>query len=147
MMDRKRITVKNASRVDGDEVLHREANILGRYLIKRAPHEAAVSLYIEALGVKPCAMSEREHKRLAFVRRHPWALGLVDAGLAVVDSTSEVRRRIYIMFSILESMPHHHDQFLPVRRKWWFLFAVGLTSVIGVGKTIIGSMLVKAITE
>lgn len=146
-MGRKLITVKNVSMVDSDEILRREANILGRYLVKRTPHEATISLYIKALEAKPRAMNEHEHKHLAFVRHHPWALGLVDAGLTVVDSTSEVRRRIYIMFSILESTPHHHDQFLPIRRKWWYFFAISITGVIGVGKTMIGSMLVKVIAE
>lgn len=143
--DRKYITVEKVS-VDSDEILRREANIFGRYIINRVPNEAAVSLYIKALGAEPGTISEREHKFLSFVRRYPSALGFVDAGLAVVDSNSEVRRRIYVMFSILESMPYHHDRFLPVRRKWWYAFAIGVTSVMGFIKIIIGSILVKVIT-
>lgn len=137
--------MKNSLKVDGDEILRREADILGRYLVNRAPHETVISLYIKALEARPHAMSAYEDRHLAFVRRHPRTLGLVDAGLALVDSASEIRRRIYIMFSILESTPHYLEQFLPARRKWWYVFAVGATGVVGVGKTIIGSMLVKVI--
>jgi hypothetical protein len=145
MIDRNCITATNSRGRDSDETLRREADIFGHYLVKRAPHEVAISLYINALEVRPHVMSEREHKHLAFVRRHPWALGFIDAGLAMVDSTSEIRRRIYIMFSILESTPHHLDRFLPTRRKWWYSFAIGTTGVVGVCKAMIGSMLVKVI--
>lgn len=90
-------------------------------------------------------MSTRERKRLTFIRRHPWALGFVDAGLTLIDSTSEIRHRIYIMFSILESSPRYHDRFLPVRRGRWYPAVVGATVVAGVVKTVIGTFLVKVI--
>jgi hypothetical protein len=90
-------------------------------------------------------MSEREHKRLTFIRRHPWALGFVDAGLTLVDSASELRHRIYIMFSILESSPRYHDRFLPTRRRWWYSVAVGAIIIVGAIRTITGTILVRVI--
>jgi hypothetical protein len=145
-MDRKRIAV-NSTATDSDEVLRREAEILGRYLVKRPLDEPAVSLYVNAVRNTAGVLNERERKRLAFVRRHPWALGLVDAGLNLVDSPAEVRHRIYLMFSILEASPGYHDRFLPVRRRWWFSIAVGATLIAAVARTIVGAIVVKAIVE
>ncbi len=42
-------------------------------------------------------------------------VGLLDAGLAVADPHSELRRRLYLMFAILESSPEYHELFLPPR--------------------------------
>jgi hypothetical protein len=143
-MDRKCITVESVTR-DSEEILRHEAMIFGRYLVKRLPDESAVALYVNAVKNRARAMSEREHERLAFIRRRPWALGLVDAGLALLDSTSELRHRIYIMFSILESSPHYHDRFMPVRRRWWYSFAVGATVITGAVRTMAGTIVVKVV--
>jgi hypothetical protein len=145
-MDRKCIAVESVT-VQTEEVLRREATIMGRYLIRRAPHESAVALYINSVKARAHGMSERERRLLAFIRRYPWALGLVDAGLTLVDSASELRHRIYLMFSILECSPHCHDRFLPIRRRWWYSIAVGATIIAGAAKTIIGIILVKVIVE
>lgn len=146
MLDRKCIIVKSVT-FDSDEVLRREASILGHYLVRRSPDESAVTLYVNSVKTRARTMSERERKRLTFVRRHPWALGFVDAGLTLVDSASELRHRIYLMFSILESSPHYHDRFLPIRRRWWYSAAFGGTIILGVTRTIIGSVLVKVIVQ
>lgn len=145
-MDRKCVIVKSVT-VDSDEALRREAGILARYLIRRVPDEPAVTLYVNAIKARSHAMSERERRRLVFIRRHPWALGFVDAGLTLVDSAAELRRRIYIMFSILESSPRYHDRFLPRGRRWWYSAAVGATVIIGAIRTIIGTILVKVIVQ
>lgn len=144
-MDRKCIIVKRVI-VDSDEVLRCEARVLGRYLVGGPPDEPAVTLYVNAIKTRACALNERERKRLAFIHRHPWALGFVDAGLTLIDSASEIRHRIYLMFSILESSPRYHDRFLPVRRSWWYSTVVGSTVVTGATRTIIGTILVKVIT-
>jgi hypothetical protein len=146
VLDRKRIIVKSVT-VDSDDVLHREASIFGRYLVKRSPDEPAVALYVNAVKTRMRDMSRRDRRRLAFVRRHPWALGFIDAGLTLVDAESEVRHRIYLMFSILESSPRYHDRFLPARRSRWYSIAVGTTVVIGAFRTVVGTILVKVIVQ
>jgi hypothetical protein len=146
VLDRKCIIVKSAT-IDSDEVLRREASIFGRYLIRRPPDESAVTLYVNAVKARATTLSERERKCLAFIRRHPWALGFVDAGLTLLDSAAELRHRLYVMFSILESSPHYHDRFLPTRRGWWYPIAFGTTVIIGVTRMIIGTILVKVIVQ
>jgi hypothetical protein len=126
-------------------VLRHEAVIFSNYLIGVAPDDPATSLYIKALRYRPGDVSKIDKARLAFVRNNPWMVRFVDSGLALVDPSSEVRRRIYIMFSVLEASPHYHNKFLPARRKWWYIFVVGLIGVKGVLKTAIGAVVVKAI--
>lgn len=138
-------TVKNVLKVDDTEILGREAEIFGSYLIHDAPRRDVVDLYIKALTHKPGVQTPQDRRRLDFVRRHPQLLRFVDPGLAVVNPSSEVRRRIYIMFSILEAVPYYHDYFLPKSRKWWYFFVVGLKGVWGLVKTAIGAVLVRAV--
>lgn len=146
MLERKCVIMKGVA-VDSDEVLRHEASIFGRYLLNRPPDEPAITLYVNAVKTRGHDVSEREHKALTFIRRHPRALGIVDAGFTLVDSASELRHRIHIMFSILESSPHYHDRFLPIRRRWWYSAAVGATVITGAIKTAIGTILVKVIVQ
>lgn len=49
---------------------------------------------------------------LAFALRHPSAMPLLDAGLALRRPDSAFRRRLLIMAAILEAQPQFSDKFL-----------------------------------
>jgi len=70
---------------------------------------------------------------------------MIDSGLALIKPHSEVRRRLYLMFAILESTPEYWKYFIPVRRSGWYIITiigVGLRSVL---RAIFGVILVKAL--
>jgi hypothetical protein len=131
--------------VNIDDAVRKEAVTFGRYLIGTTIHDAAVQVYAKALGANKVPVSAHDTRLLSFVRSHPQLVGLVDSGLAVVDSGSEVRRRIYVLFSILESMPDYHVHFLPQSRNPFYFINIGFAGAFGIIKTICGSILVKAI--
>lgn len=126
-------------------ILRHEAAIFSKYLIGVAPDDQAVTIYVKALQHRPGDVSKIDQARLRFVRNNPWMVRFVDSGLALVDPSSEVRRRIYTMFSVLEASPQYHNKFLPARRKWWYIFVIGLIGVKGLLKTAIGALVVKVI--
>jgi hypothetical protein len=125
-----------------------EATEFFRYLQKHQPvDEQAVRLYCRALAANPGKPSIKDQKLLTFIRRHPWSIGFIDSGLAIRRSSSEVRRRLYVMFSILETRPNLADDFLPQARKWWYIFIVVLTGVRAVFKSIFGVVLVAGVSR
>jgi hypothetical protein len=122
-----------------------QAEVFGSYLLGQPPSAAATKLYVQAMTANPGNQSARDIKLLAFVARHRWSLGFIDAGLAFVRPGAEVRRRLYVMFAILECMPEYHKLFLPQARSRWYLFVVMRAGLKGVINALIGSLFIKVL--
>ncbi|HEX8762461.1 MAG TPA: hypothetical protein VF733_01760 [Candidatus Saccharimonadales bacterium] len=131
--------------VANDNRLAREAAIFCRYLIGRKPVPKVAELYVHALRTKPGKVTRTDDKLLKFIRRCPWSAGFIDAGLSVINTDSEVRRRIYVTFSIIEAMPEYADRFLPKKRCFWYLFVLLFAGLRGVLRTFVGVILVKVV--
>jgi hypothetical protein len=123
----------------------KQALLFSRYLISRTPVIKVEELYIHAMRAASQHVSARDRRLLAFIARHPWAVGFVDAGLSIVDPDSEVRRRIYVTLSILETMPNYADAFLPKERSFWYIGALLYTAMRGVLRSAVGVLLVKVV--
>ncbi len=124
-------------------ILELEASLFTRYLIGRDISPQASRLYITAVGSsKP---NTADKKLLDFMVKHPRSIGLIDAGLVIHNSTSEARRRLYVMLAILEASTENHDLFLPTKRNPFYIFAVGLSGLRAVVKAVLGLLLVKVI--
>ena len=128
-----------------DLSLRQEAEIFGRYLVKRPPGDAAKTLYSHAIRSTPTTIEIKDQKILQFILHNAWSIGLVDSGLALLKPASEVRRRLYIMFSILESTPECSDIFLAKKRNPFYLLIILLSGVRAIIKGLVGSLLVKII--
>lgn len=95
--------------------LRREAVWLARYLIDAKPSDALVERYIRANAkVLTEPPTVRDVAVLAFVHRHPWSLGLLDAGTAFTRGAPLLRRKLVVMMAILEATPEHIDETAPV---------------------------------
>ncbi len=127
-----------------DHALEQEAAHFASYFLKDSSSKAVIDLYEKALTDCPVP-SERDKKLLAFIAKNPSLTGLVDAALAFTDPHSEVRRRLYIMFAILESQPEHCDSFLPVKRNPFYVFIIAWVGFVSVWKTFLGIILLKVI--
>jgi len=90
--------------VSDPTVLARDAGHNGRYIVNRRPSERAIALYCAAATALFAEVEERDAV-LVFVRGNPWAIPLLDAALALVDPRAVLRRRLAIMFAILETQP------------------------------------------
>lgn len=110
---------------ESDSELRQEAKVLGKYLVGVAPPDRAVNFYVRVIREQQIAVSERDARCLGFVVRNPWSVGLIDGGLRLTRGHSEVRRRLYILFSILEAQPELHQYFLSQDRPFWYVAVVG----------------------
>ncbi|MDQ3046633.1 MAG: hypothetical protein M3R27_03725 [Bacteroidota bacterium] len=127
-----------------DHSLEKEAEQFATYFLKGSASPAVKDLYLKALAGTP-VIPAKDQKLLSFVVRNPFFTGCVDASLAFRDPHSELRRRLYIMFAILESQPEHCDFFLPVKRSPFYLFIIAWIGFVSVCKTILGTIVLKII--
>lgn len=125
------------------DALEKQARIFTRYLVGRDVSSQATQIYRSAMSASKA--SKADQKILDFMIKHPQSIGFIDAGLVFHDSTSEARRRLYIMLAILEASPEYCDLFLPKKRNLFYLIVVGYAGFRAVIKSILGFFLVKVI--
>jgi NADH dehydrogenase len=89
-----------------------DCQLICRYLIDRDATSDVVERYRMAMRLKFSA-AQLADAPWRWVRRHPRTLPLLDAAAALLEPTSPLRRRVYLMMAILETVPAHADQFLP----------------------------------
>ena len=94
-------------------VLEREARLFARYLVNTEVTPEVADRYAQAHLRRLPAPPDR---LTAFVRRHTWSLGLLDAGSACSHTQSGLRKRLLLMAMVLEATPQYADCFLPRRR-------------------------------
>jgi hypothetical protein len=75
--------------------------------------------------------------------KHPFLLPYLDAHDAFFRPNSELRQRLYLMFSILEASPDFADSFLPRKHSTWYIITIGAYGLRGIYRLIVGTVLVK----
>jgi hypothetical protein len=120
-----------------------ETDQLARYLVGSSCPESAAADYwqaIEKLGGELDA-----HHRQVWERMMQSALLLrcVDAGLALTSPSSAIRKRIFVMFCILETEPSLALHFLPMERGLLYLPVATWHGVRAVFAAFVGLLLVK----
>jgi hypothetical protein len=123
--------------------LEKEARLFARYLIHKDASPQAIRLYQGAMHDSKPGSTDR--KLLNFMVSHPRSIGLIDAGLVFSDSYSEARRRLYVMFAILEASPEYADYFLPKKRNPFYIVVIGYAGIRAIIKAALGLALVKVI--
>ena len=125
--------------------LEPEAELFGGYLLKRPPNENVKKFYIKAVSNTFIEIKGSDKKVLDFLYRNRWSIGFIDSGLALLYPHSEIRKRIYIMFALLESSPEYVDLFLPKKRNFLYLFVLFFVGIRSILKSLIGILLLKII--
>lgn len=128
--------------------LEKQAALFGRYLLGKPVNQAVETLFVEAMtaGDVP-RVSHQDQRLLNWGLRHSWALGLLDSGASLLRPNAELRRRLFVLFSILESRPEYWRDFLPVKRSKWYLFTLAWTACKAGVKALAGVLLVKAVAR
>src|SRR5438046_9346229 len=101
---------------DADEApaLEAEARLFTRYLVGRPPPAELVDRYRAANAAIFTEPVAREDAALvAFARRHPWSVSLLDAASGLLRPGSLLRNKILLMAAILETSPAFAAELLP----------------------------------
>jgi hypothetical protein len=122
----------------------REAQCFARYLIGEPAAPAEIERYrraVELRGAEPRA--GRDRRLLEHMIRHPWTIGPIDAGLALIDPESPVRFRLCLMLAVLEASPAHCPRFLPAPFPRVALFGLALRMAAAALRSALGVAMVR----
>lgn len=115
------------------DTLQTEAILFCKYLVGQKPSADIIERYQHFIAVNKQVATPRDNQVLAFAIKHPRAIPLLDNALAFIQPSSELRRRIYTMFTILEASPQYAPQFLPIKRSPLYILGLiwsGSTAVV-----------------
>jgi len=100
--------------------LIKEAKVFTHYLIGEDADNLTINLYTKAHNKLDVHLTEEENKQLDFILRHPGTIGMVDGALALKNPENSLRKKIYILFAILESNPKYTKYFMPTNKTTLF---------------------------
>ncbi|MEO5643830.1 MAG: hypothetical protein ABIQ40_00910 [Bacteroidia bacterium] len=122
------------SELSRDDSFQKEAEIFGRYLLGgKNPNAKSISLYTEAMKLRPAEVIGSDKKILVFILKNNWSIGMIDSALAFSKGKSVIRRKLLFMTAILETQPEYAELFLPQERSWFYsiyIFWVGCRAVM-----------------
>jgi len=128
---------------DGDRAV--EARIFARYLVGRDPSPTHIERYVAASRTHfPDPLAPEDAAVLAWVRRHPWTVGPLDAASGLTRPGGALRSRVLLMAAVLEATPEFADDFLPHHLGPLALVArVGIAGVVAVTNALGGLLLLR----
>jgi hypothetical protein len=110
--------------------LTKEAKAFTHYLLGEQADELTISLYLQAHNKLNIVLTEKENKQLGFILRHPILIGMIDGALALRNPDSGIRKKIYVLFAILEANPKYAKYFLPSGKTTMLsIFASGIRAI------------------
>jgi hypothetical protein len=119
----------------------REAELLCYYLVNRPLSDEAAMLFARASELHPVFLSAAEQKAWNHCLKHPSMITFIDAALAIRKTNSGIRRKIFLMFAVLESLPEYHTCFLPSSRSPFYPVYIFFRGVLATMKSIIGQII------
>lgn len=122
--------------------LENQARIITRHLIRKIPTQQATYLYRDAIDTLNLPATQNETVLWKFALRHPWSLGLIDAGLASSNRHNNIRKRILIMVAVLETQIEYYSYFLPKEYPRWRVIIVPFILLKTLFKSIAGKILI-----
>ena len=125
----------------------REISAFAHYYLGDDVKEAIKQRYAKYMHTYPGSTNEKDIATLDFAVNHPWSIKLLDAGLAIISPQAELRRRLYVMFALIEADREYAHLFLAQKKSKLYLlnlFFVGIGAVI---KMVAGIVLAKAVAR
>ena len=120
-----------------------EAKCLSLYLTGRECTAKDAEDFYKAIQVHQVSLTERQEQLYLRMLGSRLFMKSVDGALALTNPHSLLRKRIYIMFCILETSKDFTDYFLPVKKNIFYLFVIGVKSAIAVALSLIGLVVLK----
>lgn len=95
-----------------------EPHILSRYLLKVKIGTRENQLYTSGIQRGGFELNPFEEQLFRHMLLSPIYCAAYDTILSILDPENQVRKRLYLMLSILETSPNHANLFLGVHGRW-----------------------------
>jgi hypothetical protein len=126
-----------------DQALFDQADLFSKYLIGLPPCLKVRTQYSRLIRLNDNKLSNYDYNVLEFTLNHPHLIAPLDSGLALIKPNSELRRRIYYAFALLESQPEFSNDFLPTQSNATYLIVILFESIKFAIFCIFGIILIK----
>jgi hypothetical protein len=126
-----------------DAELELEARIFGKHLIGEEINAMAVSLYVNAHAKSNFEFHGNDLKLLKFILKYPSAAGMIDGGLALQKRDSVIRKKIFYMLAILETIPEYSRYFLSPKLSISNALEFLLFGIRGVFRMVLGYFFIR----
>ena len=128
-----------------NDFIRREANIFGRYILKKQPNDYCIFLYEQAMQRLNISLDSKEKRILKFILKNIWSIGMIDASLAMFDRNSQIRKKIFVMLAILETSPDYCEYFIPNKASPLYIIYIYIMGCKAILKALAGRLLLKLI--
>jgi hypothetical protein len=129
----------------GDPLDDGMAQAIARHLIGEGARPAEIARWRDAVRAHDAVIARECDRRLwALMKRRPALIGVVDAGLALVDPHGPIRHRLFLMLAVLEASPAHTRRFLSNPYPRLALAGLALRMALAALRSLIGLALVAA---
>ena len=119
-----------------------ESGLVARYLLGVTPSVTSKQLYQNTITTHDYLLSEDDARMWNIAMKYPWLLPYIDAGLALTNKLSPLRKRIHLMFAILETETRLSEKFIYTEKPFWFLRSAFYV-IRAIFRAIVGSLLVR----
>lgn len=123
----------------------KEADLFARYLGAGAGDADLLKRYTKALAELQIPVSSNEQELLNRIKHHPFLLPYVDAGLAYLNPTHTVRRRILLMSALMETEVQYTHLFLTTQNISYPLLSFLYRCCLAFFRGVTGVLLLKII--
>lgn len=121
----------------------KQASIFGWYLLKQQVSKNIINFFIKVGGIDTVNINHNDRKILAFVFNHPGSIVYIDSYFALIRPTSDLRRRLHLMFSVIEASPNYTTYFLNQQRTILYVFLILFVGTRAIFRFLVGAIIVK----
>ncbi len=118
--------------------LQKEAALLGKYLTGKEISLKLQQRYVEGVNKLAYKGNEDEEKIMLEIISKPWKIKLLDSATAILARKHLFRKKILLMFSIIETTPEYYNLFYPNSTRAKQILNIIKAGFSGVISTILG---------
>ena len=119
-----------------------EADIFARYLTGKPGNSIIYDRYVSGVITLNLAFTPREERMVATLIKYPFLISLCDAGLAILSPQCTFRKRLLLMFALLETDKNFTADFINAEELSFPIARFIIRGCTGVFKVIPGIILI-----
>lgn len=96
----------------------KQVNSISKYLLNVDISERETKIYFDAIEVGDYPLTEKESYILSKIKKSAFLCGLYDSYSAIWNPNNNIRKRFFLILSILETQPNFSNKFLTHLTLW-----------------------------
>ncbi|MFK7775933.1 MAG: hypothetical protein AB8F94_27665 [Saprospiraceae bacterium] len=96
----------------------KQVNSISKYLLNVDISERETKIYFDAIEVGDYPLTEKEFFILTKIKKSAFLCSLYDSYSAIWDPNNNIRKRFFLILSILETQPNFSSKFLAPLTLW-----------------------------